>query len=376
MGRRSIGDPVAVEQDYSLTLVRYSHIRLDLTPIYYAKRKYTIITVSCGAPYDSFIVTVRRERSYHLDKKPVPPPPELSEWLCWPAEEVARWISAQPQPLVMGWPYNGTRRWYLLYRRRNPDAQDYLTTLIRRQAEHHSLMFDHGVSVLLVPVFGAETLKRGPAYARYALSGLLRLADDPVYREMFASGVRIRFYGDYERVLDAPHYRPILRACAELTEATASGEGPLLLIGLFADTPYPTIARLSVEFAERWGRPPDRRELVQAYYGLVVPDLSLYVGFEQPHMFDVPLLATGLENLYVTLNPSPDLTERQLREILYDHLVTRRTPPVDYDALSPQAAAELARYNERYAGTTLGIGRLDPLTGMWNPLLPDTDNDH
>jgi len=46
-------------------------------------------------------------------------------------------------------------------------------------------------------------------------------------------------------------------------------------------------------------------------------------------MFDVPLLATGLEHLYATLNPSPDLTERQLREILYDQLVTRRAAPVD-----------------------------------------------
>jgi hypothetical protein len=156
-----------------------------------------------------------------------------------------------------------------------------------------------------------------------------------------------------------------------LTEATASGEGPLLLIGLFADDPYPTIARLSVEFAEREGRPPGRAELIEAYYGLPVPDLSLYVGFAQPEMFDVPLLATGLEHLDTTLNPFPDLTERQLREILYDHLVTRRAAPVDYDDLSPEAQLGLAEYAERRKGSTLGIGRIDPLTGLWRPLLPE-----
>ncbi len=271
----------------------------------------------------------------------------------------------------MGWPYNGTRRWYLLYRRRNPHTPDYLTTLIRRQAEHHRLIFDHGVSVIVAPSFGAETLKRGPDYTLRTLNGLPRLADDAVYREMFAAGVRIRFYGDYEEVMDTPLYRPILEACVELTEATASGGGPLLLIGLFADDPYPTIARLSVEFAQRWGRPPDRGELIESYYGLAVPDLSLYVGFAQPEMFDVPLLTTGLEHLYVTLNPSPDLTEKQLRDILYDHLVTRRAPPVDYDTLSPEAEAQLARNNQSYSGMTLGIGRLDPLSGIWNPLIPD-----
>ena len=36
--------------------------------------------------------------------------PSLAEWLGWPTERVSRWISAQPEPVVMGWPYNGTRR--------------------------------------------------------------------------------------------------------------------------------------------------------------------------------------------------------------------------------------------------------------------------
>jgi hypothetical protein len=59
------------------------------------------------------------------------------------------------------------------------------------------------------------------------------------------------------------------------------------------------------------------------------------VGFAQPETFDVPLLTTRLEHLYATLGPSPNLTKRQLGEILYDHLVTRRVAPVDYDAFSP-----------------------------------------
>jgi adenosine tuberculosinyltransferase len=90
-------------------------------------------------------------------------------------------------------------------------------------------------------------------------------------------------------------------------------------------------------------------------------------------MFDVPLLTTGLEHLYATLNPSPDLTERQLREILYDHLVTRRAALVDDDALSREAQLELAVYTERRKGNTLSIGRIDPLTGLWRPLFPMSD---
>ena len=296
--------------------------------------------------------------------------PGVSEWFRWSPERVARWVEARPEPVVVGWPFNGTRRWYLTYQRRNPGAADYLTTVIRRQAELQRMMFDHGVSVIVAPGFGQETMKRGSEYTRLVLGGLLQLADDAVYQEMFEAGLRLRFYGDYEEVLDEPVFRPMLDACARLTEATASGDGPLLLIGLFADAPYPTIARLSVDFAGKQGRPPNREELIEAYYGVPVPDLSLYIGFVQPEMFDVPLLTNGLEHLYATLNPSPDLTREQLREILYDHLVTRRASPVDYESLSIEAQEEIARYNESYRGLTLGIGRIDPVTGLWRPSLP------
>ncbi len=232
------------------------------------------------------------------------------------------------------------------------------------------MVFAHGVSVILAPGFGTDLLKRGSTYTHYILGGLLQLADDAVYQEMFAAGMQIRFYGDYEEVLNTPSLRPLLQACAQLTAATESKEGPLLLIGLFADTPYQTLARLSVGFAKREGYPPNRQQLIEAYYGLAVPDLSLYLGFAQLSLFDAPLLATGQEDLYATLAPSPSLTEKQLREILYDHLVTRPTAEISYESLSNEAQEALAAYNKRYSGATLGIGRIDPLTGIWNPILP------
>jgi len=39
-------------------------------------------------------------------------------------------------------------------------------------------------------------------------------------------------------------------------------------------------------------------------------------------------------------------------------------------SISPEAQLELAEYNERCKGDTLGIGRIDVLTGLWRPLLP------
>ena len=39
--------------------------------------------------------------------------------------------------------------------------------------------------------------------------------------------------------------------------------------------------------------------------------------------------------------------------------------------ISPEAQLGLAEYAERRKGSTLGIGRIDPLTGLWRPLLPE-----
>ena len=71
--------------------------------------------------------------------------------------------------------------------------------------------------------------------------------------------MRIRFYGNYEEALTVAGLRSALETCAMLTEATASGEGPLLLIGLFTDDPYPTIARLSVDSPSARGVHPAGR---------------------------------------------------------------------------------------------------------------------
>jgi hypothetical protein len=245
--------------------------------------------------------------------------------------------------------------------------------MIHYQASKHRLLFELGASAILAPCFGYGLLKRGEDYTRYVLGALLRLGDDPVNQEMFDSGVRLRFYGDYEEALNTPALRPMLTACHELTQMTSDNTGPLLMLGLFADSPYERLARLSVDFAHRQGRPPSRTELVWEYYGVEVPDLSLYLSFAQPSVFDVPLIATGQEDLYATMSPSPEVTERQLREILYDHFILRAGGDVDYEALPEESVRRLESYNEAMRERTLGVGTVDPETGLWIPLTAGSD---
>src|SRR5919112_4558000 len=110
----------------------------------------------------------------------------------------------------MGWPFNGTRRWYLLHRGRHPNTDDYVVTLIRRQAELHRLIFAHGISVIMAPGFGSELLARGTDYTRLVLGGLLRLVEDPVYQGVFSSRTRIPLFRGFEEVVGTPALLPVL----------------------------------------------------------------------------------------------------------------------------------------------------------------------
>ncbi len=291
--------------------------------------------------------------------------PSAAEWFAWPAVEIAGWIRRQGKPLVMAWPWNGTQRaWLVNRRRRSDDESDYLAYITPLQAGLVRMAFDHGVEVLLVPGLGGDLLERGEDYVAYAAAGLQQVLDHPAWQELTSADVRVGFYGDYEFYADRVVLRPLFEVCRRIQRAFASRSGPSLLFGFMPEN-VPSIARMTVELYQRQGRTPTKAELVKHYYGGPITDLDIFVFSDTPHLFDVPLITTGRESLYATLGPSVLMTERQLREILYDHYVLRRTPDVDYEALSPSALQALLDEVEAQRERTVGVGRVDPLTGAW-----------
>ena len=102
------------------------------------------------------------------------------------------------------------------------------------------------------------------------------------------------------------------------------------------------------------------------YYGEPVEPVSFFLGFDRFSAFDMPLLATGNEDLYFTVTPSPDLSERQLRSILYDHLFTRRTEEPDYLSMTAEDQEWMLEFYQINQEHTLGIGACKG--GIWYPL--------
>ncbi len=158
----------------------------------------------------------------------------------------------------------------------------------------------------------------------------------------------------------------------EVTEATRTNSRFHLFFGVFADESVETVARLSVEHYLAQGVIPDKQALVRKYYGEDVPPVSLFIGFDKFSAFDMPLLSTGAEDLYFSVSPTPYMTERQLRTILYDHLYLRCAPEPDYTKLSAEQLDWLRDFYRRNQDTVLGAGRLQ--FGLWLPqTLEDKD---
>lgn len=115
------------------------------------------------------------------------------------------------------------------------------------------------------------------------------------------------------------------------------------------------VARLAIAHHAQTGEVPSKQYFIEAYYGENPGPVNLFIGFDQFSVFDMPLVATGNEDLYFTVCPSPYLSSAQLRGILYDHLYTRHQEP-DYAALGPDDWHVMQKFYRLNQDKTLGIG--------------------
>ena len=316
------------------------------------------------------ITRVRLPDSCHACEKPMIP---FEKFLEFSTEEVAALVKATGQKVVV-FPVNGTRRWFML-EHGEEIGDDFFGAYMDASIQNHvnlcSMLFDHGIQTILAPVFGRELMHRGDEYTqRVGMDGLVRTATDKNYRDFFEKyNVSVRFYGDYRDVLTGTAYENVLGSLYKVMEETKENTGFNLYFGVFADEVTETISRLSVEHYLAHGSVPDKSTLIRKYYGKDLPPVSIFIGFDKFSVFDMPLLATGEEDLYFSLSPSPYMTEYQLRTILYDHIYVRRTPEPDYTKLEQEELDWLREHYRNNKDNALGVGKLR--FNLWLPKTGD-----
>lgn len=295
---------------------------------------------------------------------------ELATFSSLPTEEIAR-IVQERGPKVVVFPINGTRRWFML-EHGDQNGQfsmaDYMTITWNRQIDLYKLFFDHGVETLLTPIFGPELLSRGEEYAQMIKPGLLWINENQQLLDFYREyNVRVRVYGDTIRYLTGTPYEEALACFDELAARTADNNRCRLFFGVCAHDAAESVAEIGLNFYQEYGRLPAKEEIISAYYGEPLPPVDIFIGFDRPSAFDMPLIATGSEDLYFTVSPSPYMVQSMLRAILYDHLFSR---PVSeqYEAISTNYWHILKEFYKINRNHVLGLGNRSGDGSFWYPL--------
>ncbi len=292
----------------------------------------------------------------------------LEEFLQLPVEAAAQLIRESGTKVVV-FPFNGTRRWFLLEHGREnhaDPAQAYIELTSRRYIEMYQILFDHGLDTVIAPVFGGEILNRGVEYMQQIGYSMSLLAEHPYFLSFYEkNNVCVHFYGDYRKELDGTPYSYIIDLFDNVTKQTSTNKKHHLFYGVFGTDATETIANMSVESHQKMGRTPTRRELVEMYYGEYIEKADIFIGFEKFSAFDYPLLNLGGESLYFSVAPSLYMSEKQLRSILYDHVYLRGIPEPDYFKMPVEDFEAMRHFYEINRESTFGIG--DMHGGIWYP---------
>jgi hypothetical protein len=285
----------------------------------------------------------------------------LDEFLQLPTSQVAEMIRG----LTVGFPIDGTRRWFLLHYPQVWNVEEYKDLTGKRYVKEFAMLFDHGVETLLVPAFGGELLSRGEEYVREMMDGMTYLAQHPTFADFYRDyDVRVRFYGDWRRQVEGLPGAAELTAALQNCAATRHTGSRRLFYGLWADD---ILANIVDDLARRRQEPVEftRDAIVTRYYGEHVKPTDIYIGFGRPTVFDVPMLVTSQTDLYYTVVPSLDVDARLFRMMVWDHFVGRWTQQ-EWDGLSERDFKALKAFYEVHHDTVLGLGEIDPPTGIWH----------
>jgi tuberculosinol/isotuberculosinol synthase len=295
------------------------------------------------------------------------------EFLSLSAEEAAA-LTRSDGLKVCVFPINNTRRWFALEHGGKKFDDPYAAYMDITGKEHirqYKLLFDHGLDTLINPVFGVELFRRGDDYMKkIGADGLEWLVSNPDFVNFYDEyQVRVRFYGDHRKILRDTPYAYLSDRFDEITLRTQHHTKYRLFFGVCGTDATESVAEFSVKYYNETGNIPDRETIVSSYYGEYVSLADLFISSDKFWVFDYPLLSSGEEDLYYMVAPSLYLTDKQLREILYDHLYARQVDHPDYDGMSVRGFEHMKRFYEKNIGKTFGVGKLED--DVWYPILRD-----
>jgi hypothetical protein len=263
----------------------------------------------------------------------------------------------------------GTRRAYLAQGGVLATATDldaYFVWVDAAQRQVLAQLYALGVETVIA--VGRVAHDRGLIYQQASLQPLRALVDSPERRAFYNQHqLRVSVAGDLNGLSDALAAPDLAVRYGQLAKETASNTGPRLLY-LFRGSWIDTAAEEThwgYRVGTRLGRSPTGAEVIQAYYGAQVPQLTIYIGSGRPRIAQLrPPFLTGAEDLYWSVASPIRLTRDDWCRLIFDHLWTRRTHSMrNYPA---DRQRELATTLAIQDGQIIGLGTRHAL-GFWMP---------
>jgi adenosine tuberculosinyltransferase len=286
---------------------------------------------------------------------------ERDEFLGLAVEEVANIVRASGTKVCV-FPFNGTRRWFLL--EHGASDKSYVEATSEAYIRLYQMLFDHGIETVIAPIFGSEILKRGKEYMTQIGTNMTLVAEGANFTAFYRQyDVRVHFYGEYRREFQGTEYAYIADRFDKSTAETAANKAHSLFYGVFANDATQSIADLAIQCYEDHHQAPSRRQLVEMYYGEYIEKADLFIGFGKFKAFDYPMLNLGKESLYFTAAPSLFTTETLLREILYDHIYLRPLTEPDYSTMAKGDLEAMQKFYQNNRALVFGVGEMRG--GIW-----------
>jgi tuberculosinol/isotuberculosinol synthase len=222
-------------------------------------------------------------------------------------------------------------------------------------------LFALGVQTILITALWPSNFTRGNEYAKVVL-GPLGLAGltDATWRVVYDRwGARARLSGTW-REAEPWMVEEMEKVAGQYVAATPEGDRLLLWEADAGD-----ILEATLKLAAQVG--PSRGAILAAHY----PDgpERIHIAIKSGRLSTLDRIVSPVmldkTDLYLVSNLTLELTEDQLRAILYDHLFLRHAAPEDNMSYSDQYLAAYRRWHDARPPRVVGLGELDP-GGYWS----------
>lgn len=271
--------------------------------------------------------------------------------------EVAELLT--PYQLSISLLINGTRRAYIAEHFDTPPTdQDYLRAYLEDSfnnvARILGMLADHGVRRIFIPTYSEEqTTGRNDDALKILLKGIQGLAHHPALQQIYQSyGYEIRFYGDIS-------YLPP-EVCEKIEHPPQYYEGEaqrVVYYGIDGGNPHEYILKLAYMYVMAEQRPPTWRDMVKMYYGRDdIEPLNILVAFNRIYArLGIPPLLDGKDRIYATPVSPIKMTQKALRDILYDYVFNTQDPSRSYVDMHPDEVRRLKQFYSINQDTVIGL---------------------